>query len=339
MFTGKVVTFITSVENHSAIDVTDDYTAILKNDADYQKTSIATDAMLVKIATNSNEEYICNLAINNIVASLVNVKTGAIEQKATVTCTDFVSAYALEKAAEEVVNKLFPKEIAEETALEEPKSKEEKKLAEQKAKEEKALAEQKEKEEKALAEQKAKEEKALEEQKAKEERELAERQARMITSGLKVFFDGKVLTKAEVQNVMANTSAINYYSMGIQKAKKGDILMYTGLGLLGVGIVFTAVGSVLYVNADLGYNFVSGHGYEHQYDYDKQDAGLGLLIAGTVGGIGGGTVAGVIGIRLRNKAKQDIQQAVNMYNGIKSTSHVEVGFGVAPNGMSMTVKF
>ncbi|MDR3151777.1 MAG: hypothetical protein LBT67_02905 [Holosporaceae bacterium] len=213
MFTSKVVVYIASVENWSPVDKTDDYASILKDDPAYKKTPTATDEMLVKIAAENGDDYVCNLAIkanltvNNITASLVNVKTGVAEQKATATCTDLVSSSSLDKAAQEIVDKLLlaPNRKAEEEkrALAEQKANEERTLAAQKAKEAKAQADaekqaqidaEKEAKAKAEAEKQAEKQAQIETEREAKAKAEAEKQAQIEAER-----EAKVKAEAEKQ--------------------------------------------------------------------------------------------------------------------------------------------
>jgi hypothetical protein len=138
----------------------------------------------------------------------------------------------------------------------------------------------------------------------------------LIADGLKVLSNGRVLTKNEVRTMMVNTDALNYYNKGRQKAKTGNALIVTGIILL--------CGSTSYI--------ITAH-----EKFGEEEVGIANTIGGVMGGIGLG--AGISGFVLRSKAKKDINQAVNIYNGRKNTSHVELGFRAMPNGMSLTVNF
>jgi hypothetical protein len=130
----------------------------------------------------------------------------------------------------------------------------------------------------------------------------------LIADGLKVIANGNVLNKNEVRAMMVNTDAFFYYK-GLQKAKTGNILLYTSGAFLIPGIVLIP----LNVFSDFTITGIALFG-----------VGVGLGISGFV---------------LRSKAKKDIGQAVDMYNGRKKTSLIELGFGATPNGMTMTMKF
>jgi hypothetical protein len=245
-------------------------------------------------------------------------------------------------------------------------------LAEQKANEERAKEEQKSKEEKAKTEaekrsqiEAEKQAKIEAERGAKAKAEAEKLSNVLVADGKKVYSNGKILLKKnEVRALMANTDALSYYNKGIQRRKNGNALVATGIISLCGGISCIVMGVIFYssdapISPDLSvakYNDVrrsaswigsyaewsnrESNIYNDNvetYDREVKTKKILYIAGGIMSGIGLGlNIAGPI---LRHKAKKDIAQAVNMYNGRKSTSHVELGFKAMPNGMSLTVKF
>ena len=138
----------------------------------------------------------------------------------------------------------------------------------------------------------------------------------LVTDGRWVYQDGRRLTEGEVRGLMAGTDALRLYNQGLQRRRNGDILFWSGIGIIGVGLV--AGGAIL--SADMEF---------------WED-----VFFPTVGGtaISGGIVM-ITGVVLRTNSRRPIQNSVDMHNRSVQTSHIEFNFGLTPNGVGMVVNF
>ena len=128
---------------------------------------------------------------------------------------------------------------------------------------------------------------------------------RLVQDGVKIFMNGNELSKEEVQKKMANTDAFRLYNKGILQNDNGNLLLMLGIFLMVSGIVLLCCSSLA------GRSFFNGISME--YHFKNKGLWLGLVISGCIllpSGIGGLAT----GITLKVKSKNNISEAVYMYN-------------------------
>jgi hypothetical protein len=168
----------------------------------------------------------------------------------------------------------------------------------------------------------------------------------LLADGLKVLENGRLLTKNEVRTKMVNTNALTYYNKGIQNAKRGNALLATGIISLCLGTGGFITTAILYPSSESSSSNIN-YVYMDDYYYGVPSSNSGdsdtkirkslYIVSGVVSGLGLGlTVAGPI---LKSKAKKQIGQAVDMYNGKRATSYVDWNFIAMPNSIRLTLKF
>jgi hypothetical protein len=300
----------------------------------FQMGGLVDDAQISAIGKRMGANYVLVSSITllnsnyHISGKMIEVQTAHVEKQKTaqtkrgtadiveVTQNMMKSMFGLEAGFfEKLFKKPVKKQETKKEIGEQANANPEKDSAEQKAKEEK-VKEETEKQAKIETEKQAKIEMERE-AKAKAEAEKLS-PAIVVADGMKVYSNGKTLLKKnEVRTMMINTDALAYYNKGLQRAKRGSVSLAIGIVSLCGGVGSLVSGGLIFYGDDEALFFYIGGGI-------VTGIGLGLIIAGPV---------------LRSKAKKDVSQAVNMYNGRQSTSHVEFGFKAMPNGLSFTVKF
>ena len=148
--------------------------------------------------------------------------------------------------------------------------------------------------------------------------------------GMKVFHGGVELSKFEVQNLMKNTNALNFYDSGLKKYHTGNNLLWSGVGATAVGAILAGIGGSS--TSDYSYNYADGsYGSGYSSINVVRIVGLGVGIVG----IG----VGITGFVLKEKGKNQVAQSVEMYNNRKYTSLIEYKFGLTSNGIGLAITF
>jgi hypothetical protein len=146
----------------------------------------------------------------------------------------------------------------------------------------------------------------------------------LTVDGIKVYLNGKQLTKYEVKNKMViNDNALRLYDKGISQYKIGNILLISGASLIVTGVILG-----LTIPAE---RYVYEDGSVNVQHVTQRLAGI------SVGGPG--LVSSISGLILRSKGKKNVGEAVYTYNQRNYTSQVKLGFGASPNGVKLTVNF
>ena len=150
---------------------------------------------------------------------------------------------------------------------------------------------------------------------------------RLTTNGKNVYSSDKLLSNDEVNNLMANTDALQYYNKGIKRRKTGNILMISGASALIAGTILTfALPIETYYYRHTVNNVVVESDSQTQLNYGYMASG-GLVGLGCI----------IPGFILVSKSKQTIQQAVDVYNsGVygysKPQPSFEIDFGITSSG-------
>ena len=153
-----------------------------------------------------------------------------------------------------------------------------------------------------------------------------------------VYHSGVLLNKEQIMKAFAQSTAFDIYNKGISKHKRGNLLMWTGIGVAILGVPLTMhidydYGTNYYHDTYFGYDFDYTSEYYENYGYGSTPIGLytitpiGLICAG-------------VGLWMQSSGKKLIRQAVNTHNNsLTSFSNMELNFGFTPNGIGLVLNF
>jgi hypothetical protein len=152
----------------------------------------------------------------------------------------------------------------------------------------------------------------------------------LIASGSKVLKDGWLeLDKTEVQKMMdINPNALSLYNQGIEKNRRANQFLASGISLTASGIVMLACSPLILKRAYYDY----GSAYSAAVGYlALLSVGSTFLITGM-----GMTIPGIV---IKVIGQKQIQNAVNMYNSGGKIACAELKFNLTGNGLGMMLKF
>ena len=139
----------------------------------------------------------------------------------------------------------------------------------------------------------------------------------LINDGRRIYQDGGRLTENEVRVLMAGTDALRLYNQGLQRNRNGDIWFWSGIGAV---VASGVIGSINRMNAP---------------HVSMMDGTVEGLVVGA--GVGAPFIA--TGLILKRNGRRDIQNSVDIFNRNVQTTHIELNFGLTPNGVGMVVNF
>jgi len=171
----------------------------------------------------------------------------------------------------------------------------------------------------------------------------------LIAKGSNVFmFDNtlmadKKINKTEVKRMMINTDALRLYNKGLEKNKKGNIL-------IGLGVTVAATGVALLGCLPLAeyHGWQDNSYYDYYLDewvysgYETRETEEGTLMAFAIPGailLGTGVAMLIPGIVFKVQGKKHIHESVNMYNRGKSLSSAEFKLNFTGNGIKLALTF
>jgi len=147
------------------------------------------------------------------------------------------------------------------------------------------------------------------------------------------------LTRNEVENLM-RTSDINtlrLYNQSLSRRRNGNIVMWCGVGLIGVGgvMVWLAHPNV-FGHTERWYSGWGGYyWYDRWWNWD-------LLVIGMPIVAGVGVVATIVGASLSLSSRNLLNNAVNSYNRTlrnPNQTNLDLRFDVVPNGVGLVLNF
>jgi len=129
---------------------------------------------------------------------------------------------------------------------------------------------------------------------------------KLIADGRKIRQGHRILQKYEIESLMKNNyDAWQLYDKGVSRNKVGNILLYTGAGIIAVFAIIS--------------------------DNER--------LLGTMYGSWVAATPLIVGIVMKSKSKKDIEQSVVRYNRGVKLSVTELNFGFTDKGIGFGVKF
>jgi hypothetical protein len=132
----------------------------------------------------------------------------------------------------------------------------------------------------------------------------------LLADGMKVFSKGRLLSRSEVQNLMANTDALRLYNKGVSRRMVGNVLLWSGVGVAILGIAATT-------------------------EEEEEGAGPMIFVIGCAS-IGAGVTFRILG-------KNPVRKAVESYNSQLYSSSgsctPELRFGFTGHGVGLVYRF
>ncbi|MDR1170790.1 MAG: CsgG/HfaB family protein [Prevotellaceae bacterium] len=130
----------------------------------------------------------------------------------------------------------------------------------------------------------------------------------LYASRMKVFSNGRKLSRLETRNVMANTNALRIYNSGVRVRRAGNALLWTGVGIAVIGALSIA----------------GDEDEDSMIGYPITSLGIGSIVTGWV---------------LRGVGRRKVGHSVEIYNRSNHTSNVEFDLGLTRNGIGLVVNF
>ena len=141
---------------------------------------------------------------------------------------------------------------------------------------------------------------------------ITEKKSFLVADGRNVYFEGRILTQPEVQEMMGNINAVQFYNKGITKNRTGNILILSYGGAVCMSSILCATFA------------------KNSWD----GLALGFVVSSITA-----FPALVSGIILKSTSKNPIKKSVNMYNSTSNQSGVDLKIGVTGNGVGLVMNF